>query len=40
MNLNPVPIVGIYKRWLGKYQRGAVHALTDLKESLERKPDE
>jgi DNA-binding transcriptional ArsR family regulator len=32
--LNPVPIGEIYDRWIGKYERQRVHALTDLKKGL------
>ena len=34
-HLNPVPIQQVADRWIGKYQRGAVQALTDLKQRLE-----
>jgi DNA-binding transcriptional ArsR family regulator len=33
--LNPIPIAEIYERWIGKYERGRVHALTELKKNLE-----
>lgn len=33
--LNPVPIHEIYKRWIGKYERHRLDALSDLKKSLE-----
>jgi DNA-binding transcriptional ArsR family regulator len=35
--LNPVPINDIADRWIGKFERGRLSALTDLKNSLERK---
>ena|SRR5579883_2071202 len=33
--LNPVPIHEIYERWIGKFERGRLRALHDLKEGLE-----
>ena len=33
--LNPVPIQEIADRWIGKYERGRLAALTDLKRRLE-----
>ena len=33
--LNPVPIFDIADRWIGKFERGRIRALTDLKKSLE-----
>jgi DNA-binding transcriptional ArsR family regulator len=33
--LNPEPIAAIAERWIGKYQRGRVRALRDLKHVLE-----
>jgi len=33
--LNPVPIHEIYERWIGKYERQHLQALTDLKSRLE-----
>ncbi len=33
--LNPVPIHEIADRWIGKYERGRLRALADLKKSLE-----
>jgi DNA-binding transcriptional ArsR family regulator len=33
--LNPVPIQGIYERWIGKFERHRLQALSDLKKSLE-----
>jgi DNA-binding transcriptional ArsR family regulator len=34
--LNPVPINDIAERWIGKYEQGRLHALSDLKNKLER----
>ena len=34
--LNPVPINEIYVRWIGKFERGRLRALGDLKKNLER----
>jgi DNA-binding transcriptional ArsR family regulator len=34
--LNPVPINDIAERWIGKYERGRLKALADLKKNLER----
>jgi DNA-binding transcriptional ArsR family regulator len=34
--LNPVPINEIAERWIGKYERGRLKALSDLKKNLER----
>jgi len=34
--LNPVPIHEIAERWIGKYVRTRLRALTDLKKNLER----
>jgi DNA-binding transcriptional ArsR family regulator len=34
--LNPVPINEIYERWIGKYERAHLTALSDLKKELER----
>jgi DNA-binding transcriptional ArsR family regulator len=34
--LNPVPIFDIADRWIGKFERGRLRALNDLKKSLER----
>ena len=34
--LNPVPINDIAERWIGKYERGRLKALGDLKRQLER----
>jgi DNA-binding transcriptional ArsR family regulator len=38
-NLNPVPIQEIAERWIGKYERGRLAALLDLKRTLEGKTD-
>ena len=38
--LNPVPIHEISQRWIGKFERGRLDALSDLKRKLERKSDE
>jgi DNA-binding transcriptional ArsR family regulator len=38
--LNPVPIHAIAERWIGKYQRGAVRALSELKQKLEAQEQE
>lgn len=35
--LNPVPLHEIYERWIGKYDRSRLQALSDLKKSLEEK---
>ena len=37
--LNPVPIHEIADRWIGKFERGRLRALADLKHRLEGKPD-
>jgi DNA-binding transcriptional ArsR family regulator len=37
--LNPVPINAIAERWIGKFERTRLQALSELKERLER-PDE
>jgi len=34
--LNPVPIHDIAERWIGKFERGRLKALSDLKRNLER----
>ena len=34
--LNPVPINDIAERWIGKFERGRLKALSDLKRILER----
>jgi DNA-binding transcriptional ArsR family regulator len=33
--LNPMPLHEIYERWIGKYERHRVQALSDLKKDLE-----
>lgn len=33
--LNPVPLNEIYERWIGKYERGRLKALHELKKGLE-----
>jgi DNA-binding transcriptional ArsR family regulator len=33
--LNPVPISEIYERWIGKYERHRLRALSELKKALE-----
>jgi DNA-binding transcriptional ArsR family regulator len=33
--LNPVPLQEIYERWIGKYERSRLQALSDLKRDLE-----
>jgi DNA-binding transcriptional ArsR family regulator len=38
--LNPVPISGIYMRWIGKFERQRVDALHNLKQALKEKTDE
>jgi len=35
--LNPVPIHEISERWIGKYERHRLQALSDLKKGLETK---
>jgi DNA-binding transcriptional ArsR family regulator len=37
--LNPVPIHEIADRWIGKYERGRLTALADLKQRLEGETD-
>ncbi len=34
--LNPVPLHEISERWIGKYERGRLQALSDLKKGLEK----
>ena len=36
-HLNPVPIHEIAERWIGNFERGRLRALSDLKQSLERR---
>jgi len=38
--LNPVPILEIADRWIGKYERGRLRALADLKKNLEEESDD
>ncbi|SPE52488.1 Uncharacterized HTH-type transcriptional regulator YuzN [Verrucomicrobia bacterium] len=35
--LNPMPLHEIYERWIGKYERHRLEALSDLKKGLEGK---
>jgi DNA-binding transcriptional ArsR family regulator len=35
--LNPVPLQEIYSRWINKYERHRLRALTELKKGLEKK---
>ncbi len=37
--LNPVPIHDIAERWIGRFERGRLHALVELKEQLEGETD-
>jgi DNA-binding transcriptional ArsR family regulator len=37
--LNPVPIHAIAERWIGKYERHRLRALSELKASLEKRDD-
>jgi DNA-binding transcriptional ArsR family regulator len=37
--LNPMPIHEIAERWIGKYERGRLKALTELKSKLEQDTD-
>jgi DNA-binding transcriptional ArsR family regulator len=37
--LNPVPIGDIYERWIGKFERHRIEALTKLKKALEEDSD-
>lgn len=37
--LNPAPIHDIQARWIGKYERGRLKALKDLKDALEGKDE-
>jgi DNA-binding transcriptional ArsR family regulator len=37
--LNPVPILEIADRWIGKYERGRLRVLTELKKKLEGETD-
>ena len=38
--LNPVPIFEIADRWIGKYERGRLRALGEMKKALESQNDE
>ena len=38
--LNPVPLHEIHERWIGKFERGRLGALRDLKKRLERDDDD
>lgn len=38
--LNPVPINALYERWIGKFERGRLQALHNLKQALEEKTDD
>jgi DNA-binding transcriptional ArsR family regulator len=38
--LNPVPIHDIAERWIGKFERGHLQALSDLKKALEQESEE
>jgi DNA-binding transcriptional ArsR family regulator len=38
--INPVPINDIAERWIGKFERGRLKALSDLKRRLENDADE
>ncbi len=38
--LNPMPLHEIYERWIAKYERHRLQALSDLKKHLEEKPNE
>jgi len=38
--LNPVPLHEILERWIGKFERGRLAALHDIKRSLEGESDE
>lgn len=37
--LNPVPLHEIYERWIGKYERHRLQALSDLKKNLEERKE-
>jgi DNA-binding transcriptional ArsR family regulator len=37
--LNPVPIHEIAERWIGKFERGRLQALSDMKKALEERDD-
>jgi len=38
--LNTIPINEIYTRWIGKFERGRLRALDNLKQALEDNPNE
>jgi DNA-binding transcriptional ArsR family regulator len=38
--LNPVPVHEIYERWIRKFERGRLDALSDLKKQVEGEGDE
>ena len=38
--LNPVPIHEIAERWIGKFERGRLEALSDMKKTLEKETGE
>ncbi len=38
--LNPMPISAIYTRWIGKFERGRLAALENLKQALEENNNE
>ena len=37
--LNPMPLHEIYERWIGKYERDRLQAMSDLKQGLEKGKD-
>ncbi|MGH8022620.1 MAG: ArsR/SmtB family transcription factor [Limisphaerales bacterium] len=37
--LNPVPLHEIYERWIGKYERHRLQALSDFKKNLEKRKE-
>ena len=37
--LNPVPLHEIYERWISKYERHRLQALSDLKKNLEKRKE-
>ena len=37
--INPVPIFDIADRWIGKFERGRLRALSDLRKTLEKKDE-
>jgi len=38
--INPVPIQAVYERWIAKYERPRLEALSDLKRTLEHEDQE